>query len=1185
AITCWFAQDPGHRALTCALTMQQAMRALASVHTPSGRTIPLGMKVGAASGAVHRFLVGDPALQVIDVLAGELLSRVAAAEQQAMRGEVLLAAPARAILDDLRIETWRTDPTTDLPLAVVGGLVVPAVPTPWPSLGSDSLDEATLRSWLLPVVHGRLSAGQGEFLTELRPAVALFLRFLGIDYERDEAAEQKLDQYIRWVQETLARYEGTLIQLTIGEKGSYLYAAFGAPIAHEDDARRAVTAAMELRALPPELLFIESVQIGISRGTMRTGAYGGTTRRTYGVLGDEVNLAARLMQHAAPGQVLGSGRIQAATALRFQWERLAPLAVKGKQEPVARFALVERHDQQTLHLSEPTYALPMVGRVAERRLIEEKLEQVRHGRGQIVGITGEAGIGKSRLVAEVIGLAQRLGFVAYGGACQSYGTNTPYLLWQPIWRAFFGLDPEAPPAQQAEALAETLQALDPALSPRLPLLQAALNLPLPDNDLTRALDTRSRKELREAFLVDCLRARARAGQVEGRFLLLVLEDCHWLDPLSHDLLEEIGRSIADLPVLMLVAYRPPYLPRLQAPRLAAMEHYIEIPLKDFTPQEASSLIERKLERFAMGKPMAPDALAALTTRAQGNPFYLDELMNYLLDQGIDLHDSENLAALELPDSLHGLILSRMDQLSEQQQITIKVASIIGRRFQASWLWGYYPELGKATNSQQDLDILSQLELTVMDTPEPELAYFFKHIITQEVAYASLAYAMRAALHEQLAHYLEEEMEAAGVIDLDLLAYHYGRSHNLAKKQDYLRRAGDAAQDAFANEAAMEYYEQLLPLLEPGPERVDVRLRLGTVQELVGQWKEAEAQYRAAMAEAETLGSQESQAKGQLVLGQLLHRRGDFQEALSWLEEAQALFTACQVWHEVGHTLAEIGTAFWRRGEYEDAQRYLTESLAMSRHLEDQRGIAQTLHVMGNIAYGRGHYEEAHSLYEESLALRRTLGDKKQIAALLSNLALVTYARGDLDGSRALHEESLALVQVLGNKWGISASLNNLGNLAYIDGDYARARQLYEECLDIKRFLGDQEGAARALGNLGNVALELGEFDMARAQDLESLRIRDKLRTLRGLAESMLGLAALLQRTGQPEPAVRFLGKVDELLETIGGVLSPMLQPLYDETLAHTRDLLGQEPWEIARRAGRALTIDEALIYMESRADE
>ena len=309
-----------------------------------------------------------------------------------------------------------------------------------------------VRPWVLPIVYERLQAGLGEFLTELRPAVALFLRFGGIDYAEDDAAGDKLDAYIRWVQGVIARHEGTLIQLTVGDKGSYLYAAFGAPVAHEDDARRAVMTALTLRTPPIELNFAGSAQIGIAQGAMRAGTYGGSTRHTYGVLGDDVNLAARLMNQAAANEILVSGRVHKALATGFTFEPRPPLRFKGKAEPVPVFAATGLQKRHAVRLQEPVYALPMVGRQEELRLIEEKIALALSGKGQVIGITAEAGMGKSRLAAEAIRLAQRRGLTGFGGACQSDGVNTSYLVWGPVFRGLFGVDADAPSRRQIRIL-------------------------------------------------------------------------------------------------------------------------------------------------------------------------------------------------------------------------------------------------------------------------------------------------------------------------------------------------------------------------------------------------------------------------------------------------------------------------------------------------------------------------------------------------------------------------------------------------------------------------------------------------------------------------------------------------------------------------------------------------------------
>jgi class 3 adenylate cyclase len=308
AITCWLEGDDGHRATACALAMQAVMKQFATVTTPTGTSISLAIKVGIAVGPARRFLVGDPEIQLVDVLAGEIMDRVAQTEEAANRTEVgMQAALAKQLGSAIQVAEWRQSGREQI--AIVNGLTSPIPALPWPHLPPEGLDEAQTRPWLLEPVYEKLRGGN-EFLAELRPAVIIFQQFRGLDYDLDDAGQQ-LDAFIRWVQRTFTRFGGTLLALSIGDKGSYLYAVFGAPIAHSDDPVRAVAAALELRTPPPELSFISDINIktGISQGHVYTGAYGSESRRTYGVLGNEVNMAARFMGFAQPGQVVVSKSI------------------------------------------------------------------------------------------------------------------------------------------------------------------------------------------------------------------------------------------------------------------------------------------------------------------------------------------------------------------------------------------------------------------------------------------------------------------------------------------------------------------------------------------------------------------------------------------------------------------------------------------------------------------------------------------------------------------------------------------------------------------------------------------------------------------------------------------------------------------------------------------------------------
>jgi class 3 adenylate cyclase len=249
AITCWLDGDDGSRATACAMAMQAAMGREREITTPTGVSLELALKVAVAVGAARRFVVGDPEIQLMDVLAGGLIDRLADAEHLAEKGEVVVDRSAvESLREIVRFGESRSDPEGGGSVSVVEGLLteVPRIPHP---THMEALADELARPWLLQAVYERLSTGRGEFLAELRPAYPVFVNFGGIDYDADESASEQLDEFVRAAQRSFSGYGGSVLQLTLGDKGAYLYGAFGTPLAHEDDAARACAAALELRDL------------------------------------------------------------------------------------------------------------------------------------------------------------------------------------------------------------------------------------------------------------------------------------------------------------------------------------------------------------------------------------------------------------------------------------------------------------------------------------------------------------------------------------------------------------------------------------------------------------------------------------------------------------------------------------------------------------------------------------------------------------------------------------------------------------------------------------------------------------------------------------------------------------------------------------------------------------------------
>ncbi len=1129
AITCWFDQDTGTRAVAAALAMQNAMQKFAAVPIPNGGTVALALKAAVVCGAVKRFCVGDSDVQLIDLIAGATLDRLAEVEHHAEKGQVVLdASTARTLGDAIHIAEWKQENAGQF--AVVDRLNVSIEKQPWERLAHNALRPEEIKCWLLPPVYARLMSGQATFLAELRPAVSLFMRFGGIDFEADADAGAKLDAYIKWVQSIITRYDGILVQLTIGDKGSYLYAAFGAPVAHDDDAIRALRAARELQTSPQEFRYITAPQIGVSRGRMRVGPYGGTTRRTYGVLGDEVNVAARLMQAAQPGQILVTERAADVTERFFEFERLEPIRVKGKSEPLRVLAL-RGPRAEVARAMEEDYELPMVGRVREQEVLQQAIDRAASGQGQVIVLLGEAGVGKSRLAHEAMRRADLVGFQVYRGECPSYGTNSSYLVWHNILRAFFAIENNAPLEAQVEQLTQQLRDINPNLVPRAPLLGAALNLPIPENDLTRSLDARVRKQLLEGMILECVRARAQETPIA-----ILLEDCHWLDALSHDVLEMLGRETADRAVLIVTTMRPPDIERLQTPRLTRLANTTLMHLADFSTDEAARLIELKLEQGnATDGALEPSIVQKLTARAGGNPFYIEELLNYMRDRGLNPRDPRTLEALDLPDSLSSLILSRIDRLSDTQRSTLKVASIIGRQFFFRWLWGVYPPLGETTDVRTNLDDMSRLDLTPLDQPDPQRSYIFRHVLTHQVTYESQPFSTRAELHGHLGHFLEEQFADEIERNVDLLAYHFDRSEDMQKRREYLLKAGEQAQAEYANEAAISYYRRLLTLLADD-EKIPVMLKLGQVCEVVGEWNEESALYQEGLQLAQQLNDAHGDARLRAALGTLLRKRGELADATHYLDQAQQRF----------------------------------------EELNDRAGIGQVLHERGTVATQQGDLTKARAFYQESLEIRRELEEEKLIGNLLSNLGIIARMTGDPERANALYNEALTLRREIGDRWGIAASLNNLGVLKRQLGEYAAARAVLEESLGIWREIGERAYLANTLTSLSEVLIDQNDIAAAQPLLVESLNIARALGDKRTTAFLLENFARVAIIQGDGLRAVKLVGAASALRQTIGAPLPEAEQKILDERLQTAREQFGEnvvaELWE----QGKTMTMEEAV---------
>ncbi len=1091
AITCWFDTyecDLGttaKRAMAAAQLMQSIIAEMDEIQLPNGRLIKLGVKVGLATGPVKRFAVGKPDIQKILTIAGKTLEFVANAEKLANTGEIIISPETFAFLkDDLEpIETRVGDENRQY--TTVKKYNGHVEPSPWPTaLNESELDQQI--EWLLPPVVKRLLEGQENFLAELRPTVPLFLRFDGIDYDNDDSAGVKLDAFIQWIQSVVNTYSGYLIQLTIGDKGSYLYVTFGALIAHEDDPMRALLSADTLRNIPPHLDFIHSVQIGVSYGHTYTGAYGGQYRKTYGVLGNDVNLAARLMGMAQNKRVLVSSRIKKATENAFNYHSLGQQKIKGLSEPIPIFEL----EQKKSSFNQPELVAGsdsiVIGREEEKALLKQQLSRLlQDGEGSSIIIEGEAGMGKSQLIGHFIQQVEQLDSegktAVYVGAGSSIEKSTPYHGWRSIFSEIFNIPSDANPESARESIQNQLVEIDPSLHNLAPLLSTVLPISLEDNELTSQMIGQARANSTNNLLIKILQSINDEAP-----LILILEDTHWLDSSSWTLIEQVRNSLDSM--MLLLATRPNFdesISKIELIKNTNNAHQLEI---DSLPEKAiEMLLCHRLKSQNIPEPL----LKIISDKAEGNPFFSEEIAYALRDTGIiKIEDGvctiadglSNLSTFQFPDNIHGIITSRIDSLHPSHQLSLKVASIIGRTFTFDAIHNIHPVEKDNQKIQEQLTNLETNEFTIPEQAEADLTYLFKHIVIWEVAYSLMTFSQRKALHQSTAEWYEASFAENLASYYPLLVHHWRNAEDLDKQIFYLEKAGEQALNNYANPEALFYFNELLSIAAKGhPSISTYRLaywqsKAGEAHYNLGQLTESREYFEKSL---NNLGWPVPNSKGKMGLGllkllgeQTWNRfRDKGRETLVDEEKREALLLATYVY-------SRLSTIMYFNNNTLGLLYSSLRSLNISENGGPSRELARSYAVMCVVAGIIPIHKLAKTYRSRALEIEK---DEKHLltrAFVLSRVNIYNIGVAEWDTLENEFEEVISTADELGdhNLW-----TENVGSIAWFcntAGKFEAAENWAKQYYDFSKKTGAIRGEEWGLSMMGQSKLHQGDVDTA-----------------------------------------------------------------------------------------------------------
>ena len=1054
ALLLWFSGD-GHavRAATAGHSMRATLRSVGRLDTTAGKIV-LRMSAGVNTGSFHFFLVGDSHRELM--VTGPAASRTVLMESTATAGEILLgrdtaaALPAKA-LGQSKGEgiLLKSDPAT---------LSFPHddVEVPIGDIDITQVVPFTLREHLL----------SGATDPEHRNATVAFVHFDGVDHlvstRGADVLANSLHELISCIQRATADNGVTFLGTDIDHDGGKIILVAGAPLALGDDEGRML---LTLRAVLDAQTAIP-VRIGVNRGAVFAGDIGPPYRRTYTVMGDAVNLAARVMSMALPGQILSTGPVLDMSSVAFNALALEPFMVKGKKHPVHAYMVGHPTGSKP---ESSVFEFPLIGRDNEMDAFRRALLELHEERGSLIEVIGNAGMGKTRLLNEFRAEAPNLPQLV--AACELYESSVAYLPIRRLLRLLLGRGHEDDGSATAARLEEDVRGRAPDLLPWLPLLGIVGDAAVPMTPEVSDLDEEFRKAKLEEVTTEYL------ARVVTEPTLVVIEDAHWMDGGSADLLRFIAARIAELPWLVCVSRRDEET-GFVAPDASRC---LSLPLTPLADDALGELIGIATE----DAPFPPHEVVELSDRSGGNPLFLQELVQAARIAG---------TVEGLPDSIDGMVTAEIDRLPAADRRVLRYASVLGVSFDGMLLTA----------------LLDAEHTPIGRTAFPRLAQFlqeegngryrFRHALMRDASYEGLPYSRRKDLHARAGTAILAATADDGYEQAELLSLHFFLAADFEHAWRYSTIAAERAETAYANLEASRFFRRA----------IDAGRRLG-------------------VSDRELLGLSER-------LGDVLDRSAVYAEAAKAYAEARRLNDTEPI-VEARLILKQAKIAD-RLGKPASSLRRLTRALTILEDVSSRDAIAQRAHLSAYYAAvraGQGRATDAIRWAERAITEAEAVGELEALANAHYMIAWTKVDRGEL-GQADHFERALSIFEELGNVRRQGDVLTYYGAMAYWEGRWRQAIELYEGGRDRSQRAGDTEGVAIASLNIAEILSDQGRLDEAEGPARDALRVfrASHYPELISAAASFLG--RILSRARRHEEAAPLLAEALRLREESSGHL-------------------------------------------------
>ncbi len=1092
----------------------------------------IGVKAGIAAGTVNYGIVGD-GLRAF-YFSGKAIDQAAYCQMQANQQDIVMDETMHTLLEDQSIVAEEVNAGA---YRVVGEVANFLDDVDYPPLELPEVSAETATTFLPPEVVRYDQTG------EFRTVVSTFLAFHEI------GTHEELDAFTTIVLNQVNDFGGYFKEVDYGDKGSLMVIFFGAPVSYENNAVRALefclTLKSELESLREETQASFRYRMGLTVGTAFTGIVGGQERAQYACVGNQVNLAARIMGSADWHDILVDEELAKAPHFRFQLK--GDIHYKGIQGAVPTFSLNGRRQS----LGKPSYGGELVGREKEIGELLEFAQPIFKGeRAGLAYVLGEAGIGKSRLTHEVHRQLNQDQAVNWLLASADQILRKPFNPFTYLLRRMFrqsidlaGTQNERRFQFRISQLKQSLRRLEqtPAVKNTMlelerteSVLAAQLGI-APLRSLWTQLDAQGRYQNTIAAIVNLLVAECMIQPT-----VLELEDIHWIDDDSTAVIRELIRQTKGLPFLIVATSRaeddgtyPKLIPEKTRTNTGLKTIMVEI----------SALGEdavRKLAEVTLGAPIGDDGLETLLRATNSNPFYLEQVLEYfreneLLITGEDgaLHLSDE--SIKLSTSITSILTSRIDRLSDMVRETVKAAAVIGREFDIPVLSEVIRE-DTGLDSAEEVMTMLRAQIEVAEKGQiwsamNELRYIFRHSLLREAVYSMQLTTRLQQLHRQIACAIKKlyvDNIEERYVDL---AFHYEQAGEKEETIEYLGKAANYARANFQNQQALDLYERLIEKFANQDDQeltVNTHINRAKVLEIVGRWDEAQSAYEQGQRIAKASRDIVLLGRTNNHLGKLHTLKGDYEKAMNFLRIAAGLFESVDDIFGIARTHSNMGNLYFRTAHYQDALTYYDKSLNNGFSAAGTASAAETISHLGLTHMNLGNYSEAIRVVEEQIPRHQENQDTMGLASLHTNLGIIYFESGDYEKAKEHHYAGLELAKELGNKRLQAIGLGSLGSVFEREGDYEKAFEHFMKDLHICQELGDRQGIAVVEGLVGDINSVMGNFTKAIQHLDRSLSVSRELGYRKGVAKAVNTLGDIYFLQGQMDISLMYYDQAIEI---------------------------------------------------------